>query len=118
MSGREAQLAARAAARAVARAAELERTHAAIRMVTDRALAGQMAYERACALTGALLLGHAIAQVVPTVDPGKSRLSIVVSPNAPPEVRALLEQAQAPEIPPVERDMMQAAAPTLRVVKP
>lgn len=106
MPARETEAAERMLRRAAARSAQLERQHVAIRFVTQRARAGQMAPERAIALIAALLEGHAIAQLTPTLDPGKSRVSIVASDTASPDVRALLEQAQCPELEPAERDMI------------
>lgn len=106
MTGREAQQADRVARRALARAGELERMHAALRLVVGRARASQMAPERAIALCEALLDGHAIAQLTPMVQPGKSRLTITASPTAAPGVRALLEEAQPPALDPAERDLI------------
>lgn len=109
MSGREASAAERMLRRAAARAAVLERMHVAIRFVTQRARASEMAHERAIALIAALLEGHAVAELEPTLEPGKSRLRIVAADSASTEVRALLGQAMPPELDPAERDLIAAA---------
>lgn len=93
---------------AAARAGTLERMHAAMRLVAGRARAGQMDPERAIALIVALLEGHAVAQVTPSVQPGKARIAIVAAADAPPELRALLEQAQPPELDPAESDLLKS----------
>ena len=95
----------RAAQRALLQLAGM---HAAIVQIAKRARAGQMEVPRALALIEALIDEHAIAQWVPTGKPNESRLTIVASDTAPPEARALLEQAQLPKLDPVDRSMILA----------
>lgn len=91
---------------------ELAQRHAAIAVIAKSARAGQFAGgpERAVCLIEALCVGHAIAQWEPTVDPNKSRLKIVASQSAPPDVRGLLEQSQLPTLDPAERSMLKAVS--------
>jgi hypothetical protein len=92
------------------RAQALEAQHAAIRLVTQRACRNEMAHARALALIAAVLQGDAIAELKPGLKPGTSRIQITAAPNAHPEVRALLEQAQLPAIDGAERVMLERVA--------
>ena len=73
---------------------DLAARHAAIVLFTRRARAGLMDCDRAIALIEAVVERYAVVQVMPQVDPGKVQIQVVASPDAPPAVRQLLEDAQ------------------------
>lgn len=100
MPSREVEMAARAANTAVLRAKVVEQMLAAVRVVAGRARSNHMPCDRAIALIAAVLDGYAVAEVT-AASATTCRVSIVAAPDAPSEVRALLEQAQLPTLDPV-----------------
>lgn len=88
---------------------DLSSQHAAIVILAKRARSGRMEIVRALALIEAVIDGHAVPQWDRTLDPNKSRLTIIASEDGcPPDVRALLEHAQTPTpTDPAERSMFE-----------
>lgn len=109
MSGREAEAASRAARDAMAKVRELGARHLAIVHFVRLARANQLEMRRALSLIEAVIAGHAIVSVSPTVDPAKSRLQIVASAAAPPEVAELLRDAMLQPLDRAEQMMCDVA---------
>jgi len=68
--------------------------HAAVGTVARHARAGVIEVSRALALIEAIVEGYAIPHWIQQVDGSGVRLTITADEHAPPQVRALLEQAQ------------------------
>jgi hypothetical protein len=66
--------------------------HAAVGAVARHAKAGVIQLDRAIALIEAIVQGYAVPHWVQQLDGSSVRLTITADPNAPPEVRAMLEQ--------------------------
>jgi hypothetical protein len=82
--------------------------HSAVGVITRYARAGYMDPDRALALISALCDGHAVAHWLLSTDGEGARLTITADPDAPANVRELLQAAQLPALDRAERDMIDA----------
>lgn len=76
--------------------------HAAVGAVARHARAGAVQVDRALALIEAIVDGYAIPHWIKQMDGSVVRLTITADENAPPQIRAMLEQAQIATLPDID----------------